>query len=254
MEREQQIRRDEAGEERHDPLAPVRVPDALHEDHEHGGEEQHHAGRDDDVRDERLSAGEMLVGPRGVALREERQVQTRLRRARQMHAGEDPEGDGRDLRRLHDRVGHHEQIQDRDGEDDREEDDLASLAAVEIRPDADAARVDVRDRHERDDRDRRHDHPRERRIHVQQQLLEVEEVPRRLRWIRRVIGIRHVLQRRVHQRADHEQPREEEHRRDELDHEQVRPGHRGVLDALVDAHHGVLLDERKQSETSLLTR
>jgi len=41
---------------------------------------------------------------------------------------------------------------------------------------------------------------------------------------------------------------------DELDHEKMRPDHRGVLDALVDAHHRVLPHKSEQPEPLLLSR
>jgi hypothetical protein len=61
-----------------------------------------------------------------------------------------------------------------------------------------------------------------------------------------------VLQRRVEQRGEHEHRDEPEHRDDELDDEQVRPHHRGVLDALVDPDDRVLPHEGEQPQAFLL--
>jgi len=63
-----------------------------------------------------------------------------------------------------------------------------------------------------------------------------------------------VLEGRVERRRDDEEADRPEHRRDELDDEEVRPHHRGVLDALVDADDGVLADEREEAKPLLLSR
>ena len=61
-----------------------------------------------------------------------------------------------------------------------------------------------------------------------------------------------ILQGGVEERGDDEESEHPDHRRDELDDQQVRPGHRRVLDALVDADDGVLAYEREQPEALLL--
>ena len=87
---------------------------------------------------------------------------------------------------------------------------------------------------------------------MQQELLEVEQVPRRLRRVRCVVGVRMVLQRRVEQRGDREEADQPEHGHDELDDQEVRPHHGRVLHALVHADDRVLPDEREQPEALLL--
>ena len=86
-------------------------------------------------------------------------------------------------------------------------------------------------------------------IHVEQELLQVQQVPRRFRRVGRAVDGRVVLQRRVEERRDREEPERPDHHRDEFDDEQMRPHHRRVFDALVDAHDGVLPDESQQPET-----
>src|SRR5437870_4289747 len=89
---------------------------------------------------------------------------------------------------------------------------------------------------------------------MEQELLQIQEVPRRLRGIRRAVGIGVVLERSVKGGGDDEEPDRPEHRGDELDDQKVRPDHRGVLDALVHTDDGVLPYKREQSEPLLLSR
>ena len=71
--------------------------------------------------------------------------------------------------------------------------------------------------------DRRHDDAGEARVHVQQQLLQVQEVPRRLRRVRRDVGVRAVEQRRVDERRQDDERDREQDGADELDEDEVRP-------------------------------
>src|SRR5438034_7484570 len=89
---------------------------------------------------------------------------------------------------------------------------------------------------------------------MEQKLLQIQEVPRRLRGIRRAVGIGVVLERSVKGGGDDEEPDRPEHRGDELDDQKMRPDHRGVLDALVDPDDRILPDKSEQSESLLLSR
>src|SRR2546426_885070 len=88
---------------------------------------------------------------------------------------------------------------------------------------------------------------------MEQKLLQIQEVPRRLRGIRRAVGIGVVLERSVKGGGNDEEPDRPEHRGDELDDQKVRPDHRGVLDTLVDPDDRVLSYKREQSESLFLT-
>ena len=88
--------------------------------------------------------------------------------------------------------------------------------------------------------------PGDRRVEVGQQLLEAQEVPRRLGHGRRHVAVGQLLERRVDEQA-HQQQEDAHHAgREELDREQVRPGHDRVVGFLLDPDDGVLLDEREQ--------
>src|SRR5438034_10051854 len=88
---------------------------------------------------------------------------------------------------------------------------------------------------------------------MEQELLQIQEVPRRLRGIRRAVGIGVVLERSVKGGGDDEESDRPEHRGDELDDQKVRPDHRGVLDALVHPDDRVLPYKREQSAPLLLS-
>ena len=89
---------------------------------------------------------------------------------------------------------------------------------------------------------------------MEEELLQIEEIPRRFRWVRRAVGRGVVLERCVERGGDDKESDRPEHRRDELDHQKMRPDHRGVLDALVDAHHRVLAHEGEQPKALFLSR
>ena len=66
-------------------------------------------------------------------------------------------------------------------------------------------------------------HARDHRVEHLQQLLQTEEVPRRLRRVRRLVDVGEAEQRRLHQRREDGDERRQREDRRELDHEQVRP-------------------------------
>ena len=89
---------------------------------------------------------------------------------------------------------------------------------------------------------------------MEQELLQIQEVPRRLRGIRRAVRAGVVLEWCVKGGGDDEESDRPEHRRNELDDQKVRPDHRGVLDALVHPDDGVLADEGQQPQPLFLSR
>jgi hypothetical protein len=97
-------------------------------------------------------------------------------------------------------VEDYEKAGDDDGVDRRDDDDATGVSRAE--PDAlsFAAAVEVGDRHEEAQRDRRQDDAGPGLVHVQQQFLQIEEVPRRLRRVGRDVGVGAIQQRRVDQR------------------------------------------------------
>ena len=110
--------------------------------------------------------------------------------------------------------------------------------------------VDVRDEGRADEDERRGQHAGDRRVEVGQQLLETEEVPGRLGDGRRDAAVGELLERGVDEHAHQEQEDRHHPGGEELDRQQVRPGHDRVVRFLLDPHDGVLLDERKQAVRS----
>ena len=143
---------------------------------------------------------------------------------------------------------------ERSREDGREDRALLPHLVREPVADAVATAVDVRDRRHEREPERRYDNAGKALVHMEQELLQVQQVPRRLRRVRRAVDGRVVLERRVEERRDDEQAERPNHRGDELDDQQVRPHHRRVLDPLVDAHDRVLADEGQEPEPLLLPR
>src|SRR3970040_2152179 len=92
-----------------------------------------------------------------------------------------------------------------------------------------AAAVDVRDRSEEAERYPGQQHASPRLVHVQQQLLEVEEVPGRLRWVGRDVWVRAVEQRRVDKYGQDQERDRKQYGRDELDEDEVRPNEHLLL-------------------------
>ena len=67
------------------------------------------------------------------------------------------------------------------------------------------------------------DHASHRGVHVEQQFLQVQQVPGRFGWVRCDIRVRLVKQWGVNEEAQQEKGKSEEHGRDELDEHEVRP-------------------------------
>src|SRR5688500_2455217 len=85
-------------------------------------------------------------------------------------------------------------------------------------------RVDVGDGHEPDDDERRQDDARHPRVVVDEDLLEPEEVPGRLRRVGRVARVRRLLERRLQHDRPHDHHGHDDDEADELDVNEVRPG------------------------------
>ena len=111
----------------------------------------------------------------------------------------------------------------------------------------DVAPVDERERDPAEGHERRHHHARHGGMEVGEQLLQPEEVPGGLGDRRRDVAVGKVLERGVDEQA-HQQQQDAHHgRREELDADQVRPGHDRVVGLLLDPHDGVLLDQGQQA-------
>src|SRR5262249_34125103 len=93
------------------------------------------------------------------------------------------------------------------------------VVAVPLRID-----VDERDHHEADDDERREHDAGVPRVEEDQHLLQAEEVPRRLRRIRRARGVGRLLERRVDQQRPDQQQEDDDERAEELAAHQERPG------------------------------
>src|SRR6185503_17911106 len=213
------------------PFTRARPEQAFDEHHEHHRQDEHQRDRDHVVRDQLATAREVL--------------------ARELRVSRPPD---RRVLRLYDRIERDEPRNDHAGEDRREDRDALADLVREPVADTRPVAVDVRDhRHEREP-DRWNDDTGETLIHVQEELLQVQEVPRCLRRIGGAVDRRVVLQRRVEQRRDHEETERPDHRRDELDDQQMWPDHRRVFDALVDTDDRVLTDECEKPELLLLPR
>ncbi len=101
---------------------------------------------------------------------------------------------------------------------------LRALGDPNHLPDVGRIAVEVGDERDRDEHDHaRDDHAGECRVHVQQKLLQVQEVPRSLGRVRRLVRVGHGLERRLQHHAHDDQAEHQQHRGQELEHDQVRP-------------------------------
>ena len=118
----------------------------------------------------------------------------------------------------------------------REERDLDRVLRAE--PDAlpFVVAIDVRDHCQDNERERRRDHAAQRRMHVQQQLLEADQVPGRLRWVGRDVQVRLVQERRVQDGRENDKRQSEDESGDELDEDEVGPDKKLLLSLAARAH------------------
>ena len=89
-------------------------------------------------------------------------------------------------------------------------------------------------------------HAGDHRVEHREQFLQTEEVPRRLRRVRRAVGVGLLQQRRVDPHREEEGERSARQRGDELGREQVRPGVHLVDRRRLDVLDGAALDDRQQ--------
>ena len=100
---------------------------------------------------------------------------------------------------------------------------IASRRVLNVyRPVAFAAGVEIRDHHQADDDQRRDRHAGDPRIEVDEQLLQADEVPRRLRRVFGLAGVGLRQQRRVARQRPHHQQHGDQQRRQELFEDEVR--------------------------------
>ena len=117
----------------------------------------------------------------------------------------------------------HDQDAPEHEEAEQEDRDLAASllereVAVALR-----VRVDVRDRHQADDDERRQDDAGQPRVEVDEHLLQAQEVPRRLRRVRRVGRVGRLLERRLQDDRPDDHHGHDDDEADELDVDEVRP-------------------------------
>jgi hypothetical protein len=113
--------------------------------------------------------------------------------------------------------------------DEGEADDLAPLGGGAEDADAERRAVPVGDGGNAGQGQGRDDDAGQAGVHVEQQLLQVQEVPRRLGGVRRLVRVGPRRQRRVHQHRERRDDQQEDRRADRLDDDERRPDHHLVL-------------------------